>query len=318
MIDKAYNQLLENCRLNETDSQDIKGTQDVLLNLVQEKYNTSLLWQICDVLPIKGTLGRVFVQKRNFNENKFEVIKKDIVPETYRMETGFTREVLQDMENLFGKSAYESVSEIFRGLSDYQENMYLMDFIDNNAVIRPDLVLEGDVDNDIQLITTTVAEYIIAMNHMTFKTLEGWCILPWELASLFLGYWMPFRSEGKDDKSDFLYLGKFGKIDYYIDPRKSNELNAEFTDDYDEDYTIGQIELPDHIYVGLKSEKVPGYGSLIFAPYQYDYQEVQDPDTGEIKMFLFNRYGLELSPFHNILEQKSMLYKFKVYRATTP
>jgi hypothetical protein len=314
--------LLENTNipnniLNETSSIDIKGTQQILLKLIEEKYNDSLLWKICDILPLKSTLGRVYVQKKKYLKDEFEVVKKDIIPQLYDIETGFTREAYQDMLAMYGKEATKSVAEIFRGLMDWFENEKLMAFLDSNAVEQPELVLEGDVDNDIQLITTTIAKYIIAMNHKSYKTLEGWCILPWEYASLFLGYWMPFRGEQEVENSEFLYIGRFGKIDYYIDPRKSSTINSEFSDDYTDDYALGDIETVDYIYIGMKSS-VPGYGSLIFAPYQYNITEVTDPDTGHSKMFLWNRYGLEISPFHNILEQKHMLYKFKVSRNSTP
>jgi hypothetical protein len=321
--ENVIDQILENIStevIQETDSNDIASTQDILTSLVKEKYNTSLLWQVCDVMPIKGTLGRVYVAKKKYNgigqpiKTDFEVVKKDIIPKTYTLQTGFTKEVLQDMKFMFKKDAKDVIGGVLRGVSDWNENQHLMEFIEANATAKPDLVLSPDPKDDIEYITKRVGEAVLEMNKYSYKTQKSWCILPFEYSSLFFGYWSGFRMGDVDDHK-YLFIGTFGRTDYYIDPREPKTIRGEFDDSFDDSYALGDLEHDSIIYVGLKSKDAPGYGSIIFAPYTYELKYVTDPETGNSNVFLFNRYGLEMSPFHNPMEHRNMIHKFKVTRA---
>ena len=312
------NQVLENSgidisKINESDSGDILNFPDILHKILSEKYNTSLLWQICDVFPINGTLGRLYASKKKFQQNDFEIVKKDIVPQTYKISSGFTKEVMDDMKNMFGKSAKESISNMLRGVTDWEENMNLMDFIENNAEEKPELILTADPRDDVLLITQKIGKYVMEMNKYAYKTKEAWAILPRKYIGVFAGYWGGFRMDDTDNEK-YLYLGKFGRIHLYIDPRDINETRGEFTNDFNDDYDLDNVVDLDHIYVGLRNEKTPGEGSLVFSPYQYHLEYVTDPDTGQMILHLFDRYGLETGIFHKSLERNSMLYKFKISR----
>jgi hypothetical protein len=316
-------QILENCNINNlnesTDSGDILSYPQLLQKLIIEKYQTSLLYQICDVFPLKSTLGRLYVAKRKFDLNNtnsdFEIIKKDIQPELHKFNTSYTKEVLQDIKAMYGKNAKNLVSNNLRGISDFYENRNLMDFLEANATQKPDLIL-GEPQDDISFITKSVGRSVLEMNHYSYKTQKGWCILPFDYAPIFFEYWRDLMMiEEKNKRENYLYIGTFSNIDYYLNPRgKENEINAAFTDDYNDDYQIGDLSTDNIIYVGLKSPEEPGYGSLIFSPYQYDLKDIIDPDTGNIHLHLFSRYGLGLSPFHLPMEQKSMIHKFRVQR----
>jgi hypothetical protein len=214
---------------------------------------------------------------------------------------------------MFGLQAKTAVGSMLRGVSDYDENMHLMNFIEANATEKPELILTADPRDDVLLITQKIGKFVMEMNQYTYKTKEAWAILPRKYIGVFTGYWAGFRMDDTDDEK-YLYIGKFGRIHLYIDPRDQNELMGEFTDDYDESYDIDTINDLDHIYVGLRNEKTPGEGSLLFSPFQYHIEYATDPDTGETQMHLFNRYGLNTGPLHKTLERNSLLYKFKISR----
>ena len=176
--------ILENCNLNtlnETDSGDILSYPQLLQKLIIEKYQTSLLYQICDVFPLKSTLGRLYVAKRKFDlsntNSDFEIIKKDIQPELHKFNTAYTKEVLQDIKAMYGKNAKDLVSNNLRGISDFYENRHLMDFLEANATQKSDLNLTLDPGDDIMLITRQVGASILEMNHYSYKKHMGWCIL---------------------------------------------------------------------------------------------------------------------------------------------
>jgi hypothetical protein len=316
-VQTKINQVLENSgvdlKITESNEGDIAKFPDLLQEIIQEKYNTSLLWQICDVLPVNGTLGRVYVSKKVFNQNKFEIVKQDVNVETHKISSGFTQEVLEDTKRMFGLSAKTAIGSMLRGVSDYDENMHLMNFIEANATEKPELVLTADPRDDVLLITQKIGKFVMEMNQYSYKTKEAWAILPRKYIGVFTGYWAGFRMDDIEDER-YLYIGKFGRIHLYIDPRDINETMGEFTNDFNDDYDIETVSDLDHIYVGLRNEKTPGEGSLVFSPYQYHLEYVTDPDTGETVIHLFNRYGLTNGIFHKPLEQNSILYKFKISR----
>jgi len=317
-------QVLENSgidinKINESDSGDVLTYPQILNDLIIEKYYSSLLWQICDVFPLKSTLGRIYVSKRKFDTSEtnsdFEIIKKDIQPSLYKYNTSFTKEVLQDIKSMYGKNARDLVSKNIRGISDFYENRHFIEFVDNNATLKEDLVV-GEHQDDISYITRRIGASVLEMNHYSYKTHKGWCILPWDYASIFFEYWRDLMmTDEKKSLYHYLYIGTFSNVDYYLNPKgKENDFNDEFNDDFNDDYTIENQVNNNTVYVGLKSPKEPGYGSLLFSPYQYDLVDVIDPDTGDTHIHIFNRYGLELSPFHIPMERKSMIHKFKIIR----
>ena len=292
---------------------DIASLPQMLQKIITEKYNTSLLWQICDLLPLNSTIGKVYASKKKFQENKFEIVNKDVNIETYKMSSGFTQEVIEDVKRLYSQNASDLIASTLRGVSDYNENTHLMDFLDANSEEKPELVLTADPRDDVLLITQKIGGYIMEMNKDTYKTKEAWAILPRKYIGTFAGYWSGFRMDDiEDDK--YLYIGKFGMIHLYINPRDEINTLGEFNDDYNDDYDIDNILDIDHIYVGIKNEKRPGYGSLIFSPYNYHLEYAIDPDTGENVVHVFNRYALNTGVFHKPLERNGMLYKFKISR----
>jgi hypothetical protein len=316
----GLDEINESDKINEsTDSGDILSYPNILRDLIIEKYYSSLLWEICDVFPLQSTLGRLYVSKRKFTTTEdstdFEIIKKDIMPELHTYNTSFTPEVLQDIKSMYGKNAKDLVTRNIRGVSDFYENRHLIEFIEQNAIEKPELIL-GEPQDDVSFIMRRVGSAILEMNHYSYKTHKGWCILPWQYASIFFEYWRDLMmTDEKKKVNNHLYIGTFSNVDYYLDPRgKETEVNGEFDDSYNDDYTIGDLTTENTIYVGLKAPEEPGYGSIIFSPYQYEIKDVIDPDTGEHYVHVFSRYGLAMSPFNLPMERKNMIHKFKISR----
>lgn len=296
--------------LNETtQSSDIVSTPELVSQLIDEKYNDSLAYNICDVYPLKSNHGIIYSSRKKNNINQFEVVKKDIHTKSYSVNTGFTREVWDDMNRVYKKDAKKIVGNILSGLSANEENFTLINFLNNESEIKEKLIIP-DKDNNLDLLNRLqkrVSQSVLEMNYKMHTSLDAFCVLSHRWASAILG--SPDMYTQKDYKKGLLFLGQIGRTDFYVNPFP--ETSNEFTQDYNFDFEIGPLSTPDYAYVGVKS-KVIGYSSLIFAPYMYELQEVIDPDTGESKIFMYNRYGLVASPLHKPLEGKSMLHKFEI------
>ena len=295
-----------------SESGDISSTLDLVGKIIDEKYNYSLGYQICEVQPLKSTFGKTFAVRRKQSTGDFEVIAKDIHPKTNVVKTGYTPEVWQDMQKMLGKNALESSAKIMGGLSAREENQTIIGYISNNAESTTALTLSDDENFEtiVQEIGLKVSQSVLEMNEDPYHTLDSFCILPQKYAAAILGSYS-FMTEdfsGKTENERSLFVGRIGRTDFYVNPFKNDTQG--FNNDYNDDYAIqGNTSIPDFAYVGLKS-KDPGENSLIFAPYIYEIQNVIDPDTAENNLFLYNRYGLVFNPLHQAVQGKSMLQKF--------
>jgi len=295
-----------NQSINETTSGDIESVLDMVSKTVVDKYNTSLGYSICEVLPTSSPLSVIFASTRDSDGN-FKVMKKDIHSNNNIIDTGFTTEVLQDMSKMLKTSTNKSASSVLSGISAQNENLNLMTFIDSNSVTETTLNVDPSVPGwTTAIITQKVSELAIKMNRNSFKTLKSFCILSAKWASYFLS-----SVYLKDEKKrGTLYIGTYGNTDYYVNPfpNTASEFRQE---QFDYSFSIEDPNAIDYCYVGLKSE-VPGESSLVFSPYQYSWDFITDPTTGNEKLFLHNRYGIETSPLHEPLRERSLLYKFPI------
>ena len=292
-------------------SVDIASTEEMLKSLINAKYNTSLLYQVCEVIPIKGAFGNVYANKRKFSSLPgFEIVKKGVEPKVRTLSTEYSMEVMQDMVNMFGKTATIMSNQIIKGVSDRDENIALMDLLDIESDDRPGLVLPTgiEVSSGITGIAAKVAQSVLEMNHKQYKTLNSFCILPRRYAAFFLGY---FQYALGDREAENLYVGTVGKTEFYINPK--DVTGAAFNSDYNDDYTITAPTPPtsEYCYVGLK-DKQHGNSSLVFSPHSYNIAYITDPKTLENKLFVYNRYDIISSPLHIPSEQSSILHKFQI------
>lgn len=300
----------ENSKLLEaTTSGDIASTQDLLGSMIDSKYNDSLVYQICEVLPMKSTVGKVFTARQKPGTNDMEVISKEINTKISTYKTGFTQEVLQDMNSMFGRSTKRSIRNVIKGVSAKEENKSLLTLLFDESTTKSSYtVTDSDSLESVMLqISKKVSESVIEMNRETYKTLDSFCILTKEFAASFLGSFN-YMTEG-NEKS--LYVGRMGRTDYYINPFPNT--SSQFTDAYDYAYESDASAEIDYCYVGLRS-KTAGASSVIFAPFNYEGQYVTDPDTLEVNLFVRNRYGIVSSPLHKPLEGTSMLHKFQLIK----
>jgi len=290
--------------INETDSNDIASFANIIGKVIDEKYNDSLLYSISEVLPLKGSIGHSFASvKENY---KFIVKRKDINVKTYNINTGITKEVWDDMLNMFGKNALNSSARVLSGYSAEDENFTTMTFLDTNSELKNELIVDTSYTSWIPTaIANRVALSVLEMNKNTFKTLESFCVLDGHWASAFLA-----KNDIKlSDNKSSLFIGRYGSTNFYVNPFNSN--TTEFNKDFDTDYEIRDPSIPTYCYVGLVSD-VPSNSSLIFSPYTYETVFATDPDTGDLNIFVFNRFGLITSPLHDPLKNRGMLHKFEI------
>lgn len=294
-----------------SESYDIATTQDFISHLIDEKYNDSLAYQICEIQPMESSLGVTFASKRNDTTGNFEVIKKDIHAYSDKMFTGFTKEVWQDMIKMFNKTAKASAGNILSVISRTNENARILALLNIEAEVKTSLTVTdpNNFESVMHQLSKKVSESIIEMNYKSYNTLNSFCILGPKWAAAILGSFN-FMTEGRKKS---LFVGRIGKTDYYINPMPHTA--GQFTYDYNYDFENEPTSVPDYAYVGLQS-KAPGQSSLIFAPYTYELQSVIDPDTLDTNLFLYNRYGLVTTPLHDKLEGKGKLHKFEIISGT--
>lgn len=305
-------EIKENSNITEAStSSDIATTQDFVGKFIDEKYNTSLAYQVAEVQPISSSFGSIYASKRNQDTNNFEVVRKDVLTKTFTLKTGYTQEVWQDMQKLFGKRALAQCASILGGISDMDENFSIMNILLNESLTKSEVEVNIEKSGWItSQISKAVADSVIEMNRYGFKTLDSFAIISPKWASAFLGTAGYVKNDADSaGKDSTLFIGRYGRTDFYVNPFR-NDRN-QYSNDYNNDYanTGTPDNGMDYCFVGLKS-KIAGESSLIFAPYQYEANSVVDPDQGETSLFLYNRYGLVTNPLHVALEGKSMLHKF--------
>ncbi len=300
-----------------TNVDDVSDTEEIVGKIIQEKYTSSLGYQICNVQPLNGPYGKIFCMKKQDDNNFIEVISKEVNTKTFTVSSGYTLEAYQDMMAMFNKSTKRSALKTLSGLSHKDENRTIMNLLLAESTTKPALaVVDSDnLESVLLQLSKRVSESVIEMNHDYYKTLDSFCVLSGKWASAVLGSF-DFMSEGNEKE---LFIGRIGRTDYYINPFLNT--SSQFTDDFDYGYEIGDTEL-DYCYIGLVS-KTPGQGSLSFHPYNYESQFFITPDyndgagnlvisTGDLNLIIRNRYGIITSPLHDPLNNRSMLHKFAI------
>jgi len=298
---------IKNSLSEASSSGDIATTLDFVSTLIDEKYNDSLMYQLCEIQPIEGTFGSIYASKRNETTGNFEIVKKEVHITTDKMRTGFSVEVWQDMLRMFKRNAKKSGANILAKVSTDKENVKIINFLNDESEIKPSLTLTDPESFEAVLhqLGKKVAESVIEMNNKSYNTLDSFCVLPAKWAAAALGSF-EFMTEGREES---LFVGRIGRCDFYINPIPNT--SSQFADDYDLDFEIASSANPNYAFVGLKTKKV-GQSSLVFSPYQYETQSITDPDTLEENLILYNRYALNSNPLHDKLEGKGMLHKFEI------
>jgi len=265
-------------------SNSIDSFASMIGKMIEEKYKTSLAYEICDVQPLTTSTGSIFTFKKvlvSGTKYKFTVTKTPVETVSKPVNTGFTTEAWEDMKAQYGKDANDVCASIFGSISGSNETTDLMTLVKANALALPS---GASTDND--EVFERIGEAIVKINQKTFHSMDAWVIAPASIAGYMLLNPNHFLSDSLDTISTHLVY-KFGRTKIFINP-DSTDLNC---------------------YVGVNA-KDPGHSSVIFSPYQYISSTAVDVDTGNTNVFLFNRYALTVNPLH--VAGNEMLYKFAV------
>lgn len=285
---EAISEILIANSLNEsTTHADIAQTDEIISAVISQKWINSLAYAICDIQPLRGPTGGQFAIKYD------KVLKKSIVKRTNvevindtTSDTGFTLEAIQDMQKQFGKRARTFIGRALSGISSANENDKLLSFMDVNSALKAPLTLSDptNIETNMFQLSQKVAESVVEINSIDYRTLNSFCVVPLKLAATVLGIGNYFTDTVVENG---LYMGKVGKTKFYLNPDPASTT----------------------AYVGL-SGTTPGNSSIVFSPYQHQVVEAQDPESGNVKLFNVNRYAITLNGLSEV--SNPMLHKFEI------
>lgn len=274
--------------LNEHDKiQDINESENIanvenitaITNLYIRTFTPSLANGIFEVRTQKGPVSQLI----NLEEKTggFKIIRKDAeVFETDPINTGITEEAIEDIIRQYGYSGVEIVVQLLKGLSSKKRNERAVTFLSTKSTMSPALTLTESTNSLVNLreITQKVHELVLKINENGYITYNHVAVIPQKWAAAFLAM-------ARDSKDNFdLFAGKVNTGEYYINPDKDDS----------------------NVYVGLKKG---AFSSGFLGEYTDDIVKATDPDTGEQKYFIYNRYSITESPLH---ANNPMWYKFAI------
>ena len=239
----------------------------------------SLGQEIFKVYNQNGPMAGIFAL--NTIGDKFKLLRKNSeVYDSDPINTGISKEAIQDIEAQFGLDAKKVIAHLLRSLANAQENAKTSEFLNANAQIKTPLNL-SDTSNArivVEEISQRVSEAVIEMNSNGFITYQAAVVVPMKYAASFMA-----RSREDISANKSFYVGKTGLIKYYTDPDTTNT---------------------DTVFVVLKDEDRSG---AFFSEYTDDIITAVDYDTGDENLFIFNRFAITANPKHNI---KPMMQQF--------
>lgn len=269
-----------------TSESDIASYEDIIGRLIQEKSVSSLAYQICEVQPINSAAAAIFVAKESETKTgNIEIVKQATSMIKEYINTGFTKETYDDINYMFpGQRSDDIISGLLKSLSDEKENAKLLTKLGSIAGVYSSLTLSAINNSETVVfeVSKRVAEVVLKINQKRFRTLQGYAILPRNLASAFLA--MGFFNESNSG----LLVAQHGKIKYFVNP----------------DETVTDV------YVGVVDKSKIGNSSLVFSPYQYILVKSTNSDSGDMKMHLIDRFAITKNPLGTTANP--MIYKFAV------
>lgn len=244
---------------------------------------------IFSVIPTQGPTSGIFNIRKKAGTNNFELVRNnlDVYP-SESIKTGLTMEVLQDIKAQYGSNANQVIGTLLRGLANDQENDKTLAFLTSNSKQEAELNLTSPQNAELNTfeIGQKVHQLILKANTQGIRTYDSFCVLPYKWASSFAA--LNTYVGGMDKDESGLFISEIGNTKFYMNP---NPLDT-------------------NAYVGLKDVRNPSKSSAIFSPYVETVVEAQDPDSGEMSFFIFNRFGIAMSPLH--VTGNEMLFKFNI------
>lgn len=249
----------------------------------------SLGRQIFNVVPMHGPTAALFNIKKKPGDNGFAVVRREVeVFPSESIPTGLTEEVVQDIKAQYGKDAKNVIGQLLRGLANDQENSRTMGFLDTKSLSISDLQLTDSLNAETNLfeISQRVNELVLKANTKNVRTYEAFCVLPYYIGASIsaLGSYVG----GLEESERGLFIRQIGQVKYFMNPDPTSTL----------------------AYVGLKDEINHSRSSAVFSPFEETVSVAYDPDSGEHKYFIFNRFAITESPLHET--DNEMLFKFNV------
>ncbi len=257
--------------------------------LFQQTALPSLGRLIFSVIPTSGPTSGIFNIRKKAGTNNFELVRNNLeVYPSESIKTGLTVEVLQDIKNQYGANANQVIGTLLRGLANDQENDRTLAFLTAQAKAEPTLNLTNALNAETCTfeIGQKVHELILKANTKGIRTYDSFCVLPFKYAAAFAA--LNTYVGGMDKDESGLFISEIGNTKFYMNPNPTDTT----------------------AYVGLKDAINPSKSSAIFSPYVETVVEAQDPDSGEMSYFIFNRFGIAASPLH-VLDNE-MLFKFTI------
>lgn len=274
-----------------TQSVDIAQTDQNLTvdAMFQQSSLPSLAKQIFSVAPISGPSGALFNLRKKPGTNDFELVRANVSVESPTpVKTTVTREAIQDMFAMYGKEAEQVIGKMFRGIANEQENTSALTFLNANAVAATNLTLTDSLNAETNLfeITQKVHELVLKINSKNLRSYESWAVIPYSpLAGIMA---LTKYVGGEDKETRGLFIGQVGQTKFYVNPDATSSV----------------------AYVGIKDSDNMSKSSAVFSPYQAQIVETQDPDSGEMVYFIFNRYAITMSPLNEVGNE--LMYKFSI------
>jgi len=201
--------------------------------------------------------------------------------------TGLTREAVEDIRNQYGKGVNEIVGVLLRGLSNEQENEKALAFLDTQSLSTAALAVTAPLDarKNVREISQRVNELILQANSKNQRTFGAYVVLPYKFAASFMS---ASETGSGDNLESGLFITRIGRTRYFYNP------DVAATD----------------AYVGLVDDYNPTKSAAVFSPYASDVVEAIDPDSGDEKYFIYNRYAITRSPLH--VSTNEMMFKFAI------
>ena len=286
--------LKENSKKILTEEINVADTDAIINAVIEQKFYSSLAYQICEVSPVHGptagTFALVYVDDPAFpGKKKIKLLRNEvIVAEDPIEDTGFTTEMIQDLQRTYGKSAAEYIGKVFGGISSTNENTKLIAQLNGLCTATPPLVLTdaGNAETTAFEIQQRAAELLIQINSHSFKALDSFVVLPSKAAASILAI---SNRTTNDDTERGLFLGTNSRTKFYLNPDTTSST----------------------AYIGIKSN-IPGQSSLIMSPYFHTIKTAINPQTGQEAVFNFNSYAITESALSTSDPLEKMLYKFDI------
>lgn len=258
-------------------------------DMYQQAALPSLGRQIFSVVPMNGPTAALFNIRKKAGTNNFELVRKDV--EVYNSEsinTGVSQEVIQDLKSQYGKEVEPIVGTLLRGLANDQENEKTIAFLEAQCKAEADLQLSDslNIESIMFEVSQKVNELVLKANTKNMRTYEAFAVLPYYAGAAMAGLSGYVGGDDKDERG--LFLAKVGQISYYMNP----------------------VATSTKAYVGLKDTRNASKSAAVFSPYRSTVTEAQDPDSGSINYFIFNRFAITQSPLH--VTDNEMMFKFNI------